>query len=43
MNEFFNWNGSWILVEHNWIWLLLALAIGCWVGWSTCDAPKGRG
>lgn len=32
MNEFFNWNNSWILVEHNWAWLLLAFAIGAVVG-----------
>lgn len=41
MNDFFNWNDSWILVEHNWIWLSLALLIGGWVGWSTCDTSKG--
>jgi hypothetical protein len=36
MNEFFNFNDSWIIVEQNW-WLVLAsLALGIWVGWATC-------
>lgn len=37
MNEFFNWHNTSILFQHNWVWLLLALAIGVWVGWRTCD------
>ena len=40
MNDFFNWHDTWILVEHNWYWMLLALLIGCWVGWTTCDSSK---
>jgi hypothetical protein len=32
MNEFFNWHDTGILLSHNWVWLLIALAIGCWVG-----------
>ncbi|WP_281432900.1 hypothetical protein [Aestuariivirga litoralis] len=35
MNEFFNWNNSQILIQHNWYWLLLALAVGCIVGFRT--------
>ena len=35
MTEFFNFHESWILVQHNWLWLLLALALGIWVGFST--------
>jgi hypothetical protein len=37
MNEFFNWHDSWVLFEHNWIWLLLAFAIGGYIGWRTCE------
>jgi hypothetical protein len=35
MNEFFNWHNSWILVEHNWIFLAVALAIGAYVGFTS--------
>jgi hypothetical protein len=42
MNEFFNWNDSWIIVQHNWVWMLVAAAIGVWVGWRTCDTSSGE-
>ncbi len=42
MNEFFNWNDSWIIVQYNWIWMLLALALGVWVGWRTCDTSSTK-
>lgn len=32
MNEFFNWNNTSILLQHNIVWLLLAFGIGVWVG-----------
>ncbi len=35
MNEFFNWHNSWILVEHNWVYLLAALLIGAYVGFTS--------
>ena len=35
MVEFWNFQGSWILVEHNWIWIAVALAFGIWCGWAT--------
>ncbi len=35
MNEFFNFNDGWYVVQHNWLWLLVALALGIWVGWRT--------
>jgi hypothetical protein len=37
MNEFMNWNDSWILIQHNWIWLLAAFCLGAFVGFRTCD------
>jgi hypothetical protein len=40
MNEFFNWSGSWLLVEHHWMWMLAAAAIGIYVGWRTCDTAS---
>ena len=37
MNELMNFHDTWIVVEQNW-WLVLAsLALGVWVGWSTCS------
>ena len=37
MNELLNFHDTWIVVEQNW-WLVLAsLALGVWVGWSTCS------
>ena len=39
MSEFFNWNNTMIIVQHNWYWLLLAFLIGCWVGYRH-SAPK---
>ncbi len=42
MNEFFNWNDTWLVVQHNIWWMLLAAAIGAWVGWRTCDTSSGN-
>jgi hypothetical protein len=41
MNEFFNWHNSWILVQQNWFWLLVAFAIGAWVGFKN-NTPEKR-
>ena len=38
MVDFFNFDGSWIIVEHNWWLMLVALGRGVWVGWKTCIA-----
>ncbi len=40
MNEFFNWGGTFILFQHNWLWFILALLIGAWVGWTTCGTSR---
>jgi hypothetical protein len=37
MNEFFNWNDTLIVFQHNWFWMLVAAAIGVWIGIVTCD------
>ena len=31
-----------MLAEQNWIWLLVALAIGVWVGWMSCAAKRNK-
>jgi hypothetical protein len=45
MNELFNFHDTWIVVEQNWWLVLLSLALGIWVGWTTCvrknDAARG--
>ena len=33
MNELFNFHDSWFLVEGNWMWMLVAMGLGIWVGW----------
>lgn len=38
MNEFFNFAGWWVVVQHNWIWMLLAFLIGTYIGWRTCES-----
>jgi hypothetical protein len=35
MNDVFNFHDSWIVAEANWLWLLVALGLGIWVGWKT--------
>ncbi len=37
MNEFFNWHDTLLVASHNVWWLLVAAAIGFWIGWRTCD------
>lgn len=41
MNEFFNWHDSWIIVQHNWVWVLAAFAMGGVIGWVTCAPSSG--
>ncbi len=36
MNEFLNWHNTWILLQYNWIWLLIAFGLGAWTGYRTC-------
>ncbi|MFT3986350.1 hypothetical protein [Aestuariivirga sp.] len=35
MNEPFNFHDGWYVIQQNWVWILVALAIGLWVGWVT--------
>lgn len=36
MTDFWNFKDALIVAQSNWMWLLLALAIGVIVGWVTC-------
>lgn len=40
MTEFFNFHGSWFVVEYHWIWMLMALGIGIWFGWVTSGPER---
>lgn len=40
MNGFFNFHGSWFVVEHHWLWMLVTLGLGIWVGWYTAAEQK---
>lgn len=40
MSEFFNWNDSWYVVSSNWLWVVIALGLGVWVGWTTNTAGE---
>lgn len=35
MTEFFNFHDGWYVVQQNWLWMLVALGLGIWVGWRT--------
>jgi hypothetical protein len=41
MLEPFNFHDSWYLVETNWVWILVALALGIWVGWRSSAPDAG--
>jgi hypothetical protein len=42
MTDFFNFHDGWYVATQNWVWLLVALALGLWVGWkaNTADEKK---
>lgn len=41
MNELFNFHGGWIVAQANWVWLLVAMGLGIWVGWRTSGEKDG--
>lgn len=43
MFELLNWHDTGILWHYNWVWLLLAFALGVWIGYSTCEPVKASG
>ena len=42
MNDLFSFHGTWVIVEQNWIWMIVALGLGIWVGWKTCAPARGQ-
>jgi hypothetical protein len=36
MVDFFNFDGSLVIAQHDWWLLLVAVGLGIWVGWKTC-------
>ena len=40
MNEILNFKDSWIVVQYNWIWIILAFALGVAVGYKFCIPAK---
>ena len=40
MTDPFNFSGTWFVFAGNWFWIVLALAIGIWFGWSTSASDK---
>ena len=41
MIETFNFHDAWFVVESNWVWMLVALALGIWSGWVTTGSREG--
>jgi hypothetical protein len=43
MSDILKFHDSWIIAQHNWWLLVVALGLGIWVGWSTTHhVPDGR-
>ena len=42
MMDFWNFKDTGIIFAQHWPWLLLALLIGAFVGWRTCERGTGR-
>lgn len=42
MVDFWNFNDTVFLAQHNWLWLLAALVLGIIVGWMTCSREERR-
>lgn len=40
MSDFFNFHDTWYVVQHHWIWILVALGLGIWFGWATAGRRK---
>lgn len=37
MFEMFNWHDTWIVIQQNLLWILLAFGLGVWTGYRTCE------
>lgn len=40
MVDFWNFNDTMFLARENWLWLLVALALGLVVGWISCSREE---
>ena len=40
VTDLFNFSGTWFVFTGNWFWIVLALAIGIWFGWSTSASDQ---
>lgn len=36
----FNFTGTLFLLQVHWFWMLVALGLGCWIGWWVADEPE---
>ena len=41
MQEFWNFHDSMFVVQHHWVWMLVTLGVGIWVGWYTARNKQG--
>lgn len=41
MQEFWNFHDSFFVAKWHWVWLLVALGLGIWVGWYTAGDEQG--
>ena len=42
MNGLFNFHDTLIVAEANWVWLVVALGLGIWVGWKSAAPGNGK-
>jgi hypothetical protein len=42
MVDFWNFHDTVFLARENWVWLLVAMALGIIVGWMTCSRAQRR-
>jgi len=35
VTEIFNLHDTWFVAQSNWVWMLVALGLGVWVGWRS--------
>ena len=40
MTDLWNFKDTVVVASENWVWLLVALALGVVIGWSTCRSQR---
>lgn len=43
MNELWNFKDTTMVASQYWIWLLIAFAVGLWIGWVSCGRKAKPG